>query len=153
MNSLSASVPLRTAARSQYLHLALRTCSGIACTAHRPASQATNLTSKRLISSTHQNQIKEYFPPPKNPNVKEVSSAWVHPVYVFFDYLLPENIANMTSAILKPKCETSVLPTEKPPIGPTGLLWELSVSFDGAWTSRQAIDTPILARNFRPVSK
>lgn len=50
---------------------------------HSYNKQATpfTYTSKRSISSTQQNQIKEYFPPTKEPAVKEVTTAWVHPVY------------------------------------------------------------------------
>ncbi|CAG7940246.1 unnamed protein product [Penicillium salamii] len=83
MSLLSATVR-QTAVRPQYLHLALRTYSGVACTKYNPASQAKKsytLTSKRPISSTHQNQNTEYFPAPKTPNVKEVQTAWTHPVY------------------------------------------------------------------------
>lgn len=82
MTSLSTTVR-RTAARPQYLHLALR--SSVAYTSCSPSYQVNKsytLTSKRPISSTHQNQTKEYFPPPKTPNVKEVQTAWTHPVYV-----------------------------------------------------------------------
>ncbi|CAI7670913.1 unnamed protein product [Penicillium bialowiezense] len=81
MTSLSTTVR-RTAARPQYLHLALR--SSVAYTSCSPSYQVNKsytLGSKRPISSTHQNQTKEYFPPPKTPNVKEVQTAWTHPVY------------------------------------------------------------------------
>ncbi|OQE45890.1 hypothetical protein PENCOP_c001G00571 [Penicillium coprophilum] len=87
MNTLSARAPLRAAAKLQYLHLAVRTYSGVAATTFNPtcgASKRTSslsLTSKRPISSTPQNQIEDYFPAPKTPNVKEVKTAWVHPVY------------------------------------------------------------------------
>lgn len=155
MNSLSATVPLRTAARPQYLHLALRTCPGVICHAYNPARRANKSaipTSKRLISSTPQNRIEEYFPPPKNPNVKEIQSAWAHPVYVYHPPWIVAR-ANPIPATPKLKCEISTLHTEKQPIGLTGLLWELSVSSDGAWISRQAIDIPTPARSFRLASK
>ncbi|EAU33760.1 alternative oxidase, mitochondrial precursor [Aspergillus terreus NIH2624] len=38
-------------------------------------------TTKRFISSTPQQQIKEFFPPPNTPQIKESETAWVHPVY------------------------------------------------------------------------
>ncbi|KAJ5956130.1 hypothetical protein N7501_010409 [Penicillium viridicatum] len=87
MNTLSVRAPLRAAAKPQYLHFAVRTYSGVAATTLNPACEANkrisifSLTSKRPISSTPQNQITDYFPPPKAPNVKEVQTAWVHPVY------------------------------------------------------------------------
>lgn len=86
MNTLSVRAPLRAATKPQYLHLAVRTYSIVAATTLNPAcgvSKRTltfSLTSKRSISSTPQNQITDYFPPPKTPNVKEVQTAWVHPV-------------------------------------------------------------------------
>lgn len=86
MNTLSVRAPSRAAAKPQYLHLAVRTYSGVAATTLNPACGANkrtsilSLTSKRPISSTPQNQITDYFPPPKAPNVKEVQTAWVHPV-------------------------------------------------------------------------
>ncbi|KAJ5773274.1 hypothetical protein N7457_008170 [Penicillium paradoxum] len=86
MNSLSVRAPLQVAGRMQYL-LAMRTCSGVAMSASNPACGVTrrtptfSLTSKRLISSTAQKQIKEFFPAPETPNIKRVQSAWAHPVY------------------------------------------------------------------------
>ncbi|KAI9929351.1 hypothetical protein ASPWEDRAFT_134941 [Aspergillus wentii DTO 134E9] len=38
-------------------------------------------SSKRFISATPQHRIKEYFPPPQSPGVKQVISVWSHPVY------------------------------------------------------------------------
>ncbi|GES63693.1 alternative oxidase [Aspergillus terreus] len=38
-------------------------------------------TTKRFISSTPQQHIKEFFPPPNTPQIKESETAWVHPVY------------------------------------------------------------------------
>ncbi|KAJ6070029.1 hypothetical protein N7499_011916 [Penicillium canescens] len=82
MNSLMTSAPLRAAVRPQYLHLAAQTCSGIAVTTLSSSLRTGSPNhTKRLISSTPQNQIKEFFPPPKSSNVKGVQSAWVHPVY------------------------------------------------------------------------
>lgn len=120
--------------------------------AHRVHKSAT-LTSTRLISSTPQNRIKEYFPPPKNPNVKEIQSAWVHPVYLLYHTPWIVAKANQIPATPKLKCEISTLHTEKRPIGLTGLLWELSVSSDGAWMSQQAIGMPNPAKNFQLASK
>jgi hypothetical protein len=87
LSTFSTTVPLRVAARPQtYLFLAVRTYSGVAastinssCLARHHASPLT-YTPKRLISSTPQPQIKEFFPPPANPAVKEVASAWSHPM-------------------------------------------------------------------------
>jgi len=89
MNSLSAisSTPLRVAARPQpYVFLIARAYSGAAvtsypgcCRLNKRPSPVTR-TPKRFISSTHQNQTKEFFPPPHTPGVKEVDSAWNHPV-------------------------------------------------------------------------
>lgn len=88
LSTLSTTVPLRVVARPQtYLFLAVRTYSGVATTAfntsclakQRPVAFA--YTSKRLISSSPQPRIKEYFPPPAVPGVKEVESAWSHPIY------------------------------------------------------------------------
>ncbi|KAJ5959617.1 uncharacterized protein N7479_006767 [Penicillium vulpinum] len=87
MNTLSVRAPMRATARLQYLQLAVRTYSGVAVTTFNPTcgvskhTSAFGLTSKRPISSTHQNKINEYFPPPQTPNVKAVQTAWVHPVY------------------------------------------------------------------------
>ncbi|CAG7975089.1 unnamed protein product [Penicillium olsonii] len=81
MSSLSA--VRRTVVNPQYLNLALRTYSGVASTTYNSASRAKShtLTPKRHISSTQQKQTTEYFPAPKTPNVKEVKTAWAHPVY------------------------------------------------------------------------
>ncbi|KAJ5237336.1 hypothetical protein N7489_007427 [Penicillium chrysogenum] len=88
MNTLSVRAPLRAAARPQYLHLAVRTCSGVVATTLNSScgvskrTSAFSLTSKRPISSTPKSQtITDYFPAPETPNVKEVQTAWVHPVY------------------------------------------------------------------------
>ncbi|KAJ5168732.1 Alternative oxidase [Penicillium canariense] len=88
LSTLSTTAPLWVAARPQtFLHLAVRTYSGVAVTTFNTSSLARNrsspftYTSKRFISSTPRSQIKEYFPPPTTPGVKEVTSAWVHPVY------------------------------------------------------------------------
>ncbi|KAJ5596252.1 Alternative oxidase [Penicillium hetheringtonii] len=90
MNSLSAisSTPLRVAARPQsYVFLIARAYSGAAvtsypgcCRLNKRPSPVTRIP-KRFISSTQQNQTKEFFPPPHTPGVKEVDSAWNHPVY------------------------------------------------------------------------
>ncbi|CAI7661580.1 Alternative oxidase [Penicillium manginii] len=90
MNSLPtiSSTPLRVAARPQsYFYLAARAYSGVAATSlpncYRVNKRPSPViyTPKRLISSTEHKQIKEYFPPPQTPGVKEVESAWAHPVY------------------------------------------------------------------------
>ena len=76
---------MRAAAKPQY-HLAVRTYSGVAAKTLKPASGITkrtsvfSLTPKRPISSTPQNNNKDFFPPPQTPNVKQVQTAWVHPV-------------------------------------------------------------------------
>ncbi|KAJ5460639.1 Alternative oxidase [Penicillium daleae] len=88
LSILSTTAPLRVATRPQtYLFLAVRTYSGVAattlnssCLAKQRPSPLT-YTSKRLISSTPKPQIKEFFPPPENPAVKDVASAWSHPIY------------------------------------------------------------------------
>ncbi|OJJ48005.1 hypothetical protein ASPZODRAFT_64231 [Penicilliopsis zonata CBS 506.65] len=39
-------------------------------------------TMKRYITSTpQQTKIKEFFPPPETPRIKETDSSWVHPIY------------------------------------------------------------------------
>ncbi|KAJ5380730.1 Alternative oxidase [Penicillium cataractarum] len=88
LSTLSTTAPLRVAARPQtYLFLAVRTYSGIAATTinssclARQRSSPLTYTSKRLISSTPQPKIKEFFPPPANPAVKDVTPAWSHPIY------------------------------------------------------------------------
>lgn len=82
MSSLSVAAPLRAALlQKSALHLPVRGAIAmyglripvLACT-HPP------LPGKRAISSTRQKQIKEYFPPPPQPNVQQVETAWVHPV-------------------------------------------------------------------------
>lgn len=85
--SVLSTASLRTATHpNAYLHLIARSYSGVAVAKLRNshAIQTYNsrvpYTSKRSISSTHQNQIKEYFPPPQTPGVKEVTTAWAHPV-------------------------------------------------------------------------
>jgi hypothetical protein len=87
LSALSTTAPLRVAARPQtYLFLAVRTYSGVATTTFNTSclakqrQVALTYTSKRLISSSPQPQIKEYFPPPAVPGVKEVASAWSHPM-------------------------------------------------------------------------
>ncbi|KAJ5467360.1 Alternative oxidase [Penicillium sp. IBT 31633x] len=98
MNTLSMRGSLQAAVRPQYLQLAVRTYCGVGVTGYTPKcraskqSSAVSLTSKRPISSTPQKQITEYFPPPKVDNVKEVQSAWVHPVYT------EEQVRNITIA-------------------------------------------------------
>ncbi|KAJ5125779.1 hypothetical protein N7448_005093 [Penicillium atrosanguineum] len=86
--SVSTAAPLRVAARpTAYFHLAVRAYSAVAVKGINGSARANRnpafftCTSKRSISSTPQNQITEFFPPPKEPGVKEVESAWVHPVY------------------------------------------------------------------------
>lgn len=155
MSLLSATVR-QTAVRPQYLHLALRTYSGVACTKYNPASQAKKsytLTSKHPISSTHQNQNTEYFPAPKTPNVKEVQTAWTHPVCAFSHPIRLEKEADRNLATPRPKCKISVLHTERRQIGQIGLLWELCASSDGAWTLRQDTNTPNLTKSFQLCSK
>ncbi|KAJ5832821.1 Alternative oxidase [Penicillium riverlandense] len=88
MNALSTTAPLRAAAPRAYLHLAMRTYSGVAVMTfnspcHHTSRRSGPLTpsSKRLISSTPQHHIKDYFPPPETSTVKGVTSLWTHPVY------------------------------------------------------------------------
>ena len=77
---------MRAAAKPQY-HLVVRTYSGVAAKTLKPArginkrTAVFSLTPKRPISSTPQKNNKDFFPPPKTPNVKQVQTAWVHPVY------------------------------------------------------------------------
>jgi hypothetical protein len=85
--SVSKTAPLRVAAQpTAYFNLAVRAYSGVAVkgiNGRRRANRNPALytfTSKRIISSTPQNKITEFFPAPKEPGVKEVESAWVHPV-------------------------------------------------------------------------
>jgi hypothetical protein len=87
MNALSATAPLRSAAPRAGLHLAVRTYSGVAVMTFNPChtrrrSAPLPSPAKRLISSTPQHHIKDYFPPPESATVKEVHTAWAHPVYV-----------------------------------------------------------------------
>ena len=94
--TICTTAPLRAAARPQaHLYLAVRTYSGVSsshlhssCRSKTHSSSLT-YTSKRPISSTPQNQIKDYFPPPQTLGVKEVTTAWAHPVYVSFVLDLP----------------------------------------------------------------
>lgn len=81
ISTLSTTAPFRLAVRPQsYLHLAVRSYSGLAATHHaRNLASSPIYTPKRRIHSTPQNQIKEYFPPPEVKGV-EVDSAWQHPV-------------------------------------------------------------------------
>lgn len=87
LSTLSTTVPLRAAARPQaYLHLAVRSTSGVAIAQLHSSSRANThsspftYTPKRPISSTAQNKIKEYFPPLQTPGVKDVATTWAHPV-------------------------------------------------------------------------
>ena len=85
--SVLSTSSFRTAARpSTYIHLVARNYSGLTV-AKLGSSQFIHAhnspfayTPMRLISSTPQNQIKEFFPPPQTSGVKEVESAWAHPV-------------------------------------------------------------------------
>ncbi|KKK27292.1 hypothetical protein ARAM_001935 [Aspergillus rambellii] len=89
MNSLSTAAPVRVVAlRQSYLHFTVSTYSRcIATTGLQCSSLAiTNKCSrqpapKRFISSTPQTQPKGFFPPPTAPSVKEVPTAWAHPIY------------------------------------------------------------------------
>jgi hypothetical protein len=86
ISSVSTTPLFRAAARpTAYFHL-VRAYSGVAVKGIDSSNRVNRnpaiftCTSKRTISSTRQNQIKEYFPATKEPGVKEVTSAWVHPV-------------------------------------------------------------------------
>lgn len=99
-STLSTIAPLRAARTPVYLHLAVRAYSGVAVKTLHGSSclnvRSSPYTSKRSIHSTPENkitptaqhhispsskkQIKEFFPPPEAPGVKEVASAWAHPV-------------------------------------------------------------------------
>ncbi|KAL2799103.1 alternative oxidase-domain-containing protein [Aspergillus keveii] len=90
MNSISTATPIRVAATlpKHYVQFTVRTYTrGIATTGLRCSGSylGNNYThqsaTKRLIHSTPKPQIKEYFPPPDAPKIKEVKPAWVHPVY------------------------------------------------------------------------
>ncbi|KJK64669.1 Alternative oxidase [Aspergillus parasiticus SU-1] len=88
MNSITTTVPLRAASLPKsYLHLTLRGCTGsvttagLRCSGPLLASRINHQNTKRFISSTPQTQTKEFFPPPNAPHIKEVETAWAHPVY------------------------------------------------------------------------
>lgn len=89
MNSLSTTAPIRMAALPKhYLQFTVRSytkqmaTTGLRCTGQWSANKChLQPTTKRYISSTPQTQIKDYFPPPDAPKIKEVETAWVHPVY------------------------------------------------------------------------
>ncbi|OJJ77859.1 hypothetical protein ASPBRDRAFT_113570 [Aspergillus brasiliensis CBS 101740] len=86
MNSLAATAPIRVAIPKSYMHIATRNyssviaMSGLRCSASLGATRHQT-AGKRFISTTPKSQIKEFFPPPTAPHVKEVETAWVHPVY------------------------------------------------------------------------
>ena len=87
MNSLTAMAPIRVASLPKpYLCLAVRGYTSTAATTGlRSASLIASkkhhqLTSKRYVASTPTGHNKEYFPPPKADQIKEVVSSWSHPV-------------------------------------------------------------------------
>ncbi|PWY70951.1 alternative oxidase [Aspergillus heteromorphus CBS 117.55] len=86
MNSITATAPIRAAIPMSCLHFsggysrAVAT-TGLRCSGSLLATTRQQKTTKRFISNTPQPKIKEYFPPPTAPHVKEVETAWVHPVY------------------------------------------------------------------------
>ena len=85
MNSLTATAPIRAAIPKSYMHIATRNYSnviamnGLRCSGSLVANRHQT-AGKRFISTTPKSQIKEFFPPPTAPHVKEVETAWVHPV-------------------------------------------------------------------------
>ncbi|KAL3471889.1 alternative oxidase-domain-containing protein [Aspergillus californicus] len=89
MNSLSTKAPIRVAALPrEYLQFTMRTyarnmtTTGLRCGTPFLVNRCHyQPTAKRSMHSTPQTHIKEYFPPPDAPKVKEVKAAWAHPVY------------------------------------------------------------------------
>ncbi|KAJ6028485.1 hypothetical protein N7540_004061 [Penicillium herquei] len=86
--SVLSTTTLRAAARPHtYIPLIARSCSGVTIarlhTSHGSNNHAVSgvYTPKHGISSTPHHQIKEFFPPPRAEGVKEVETAWAHPVY------------------------------------------------------------------------
>lgn len=88
MNSITATAPIRAAyLPKSHLHITLRGYTSlVATTGLRGGSSVFTSTrrpamnSKRVISSTpHPTKIKEFFPPPEAPHIKEIT-AWAHPV-------------------------------------------------------------------------
>lgn len=87
MNSLTAMAPIRAASLPKpYLCLAVRGYSstavttGLRCVPLMASKKRHQITSKRYAASTPTGQNKEYFPPPKADQIKEVVSSWSHPV-------------------------------------------------------------------------
>ncbi|RAH67172.1 alternative oxidase [Aspergillus aculeatinus CBS 121060] len=89
MNSMAATAPLRVAIPKASLRFTMRSnpsviiMTGLRCGSSTLGNNYYQHTyNKRFITTTQkQDKIKEFFPPPKAPHVKEVETAWVHPVY------------------------------------------------------------------------
>lgn len=82
MNSLTTKAPSRVASIPiSHIRLAVRGAVGM--TGLRTPMLAMHrhqLVNKRSISSTGKKQIKEFFPPQPHDNIKEMETAWPHPV-------------------------------------------------------------------------
>ncbi|KAH8429024.1 alternative oxidase [Aspergillus melleus] len=75
--------PVRLAAQTSLLR-AIKPCPAVVSVSQTGIVRSNIIytcCSRRFISSTSQNQIKEYFPAPDTPGVKEVTTAWSHPIY------------------------------------------------------------------------
>lgn len=91
MSLLTSTAPMRaTVFPKSYLFVASRGYTSLIATTGLRYSSSSPLAAKyhhpantkRFISSTQQQQIKEFFPPPNAPHIKETDTAWAHPVYV-----------------------------------------------------------------------
>jgi hypothetical protein len=99
MTSISAAAPIRVVTTLPKPYLRISTVRGYSSAAAMAGLRSGNtcllspghtsttyqhqrsVAPKRYISSTKHTQIKDFFPPPQAPHVKEVQSAWRHPVY------------------------------------------------------------------------
>ncbi|KAF9888229.1 hypothetical protein FE257_009224 [Aspergillus nanangensis] len=91
MSLMTSTTPIRVASVSKsYLLLntsrsyaSLVATTGLRCGSGpllaRKRQSQTN--TKRFISSTPQQQIKDFFPAPNTPRIKESETAWAHPIY------------------------------------------------------------------------
>lgn len=155
MNSLSATAPIRMAALPKhYLQFTVRTytkqmaSTGLRCTGQWSANKYHQQPpTKRYISSTPQSQIKDYFPPPDAPKIKEVETAWAHPVYASPFVYINGKETNRETVIPKKKCIELLSATEKQRTGLTGLHLAVSGCCDGVWTWSQATNTLHQAKN------
>ncbi|KAJ5899460.1 hypothetical protein N7495_004204 [Penicillium taxi] len=84
ISTLSNAALLRTAIKPQ-IHLLARASTSITIStfcSYPANTRSSRLSQTRPISSSNpHNKTQEFFPPPQAASVKEVETAWAHPIY------------------------------------------------------------------------